>query len=69
MTHSHNSESLCQVLRSGRITFSDTMIRKGETLFIIALFAASFNYLTIDMVTLLSWGDLGLISEIGDWFQ
>jgi len=45
------------------------MIRKGETLFIIALFAASFNYLTIDMVTLLSWGDLGLISEIGDWFQ
>lgn len=32
---------------------SDSMIRKGEALLIIALFVASFNYLTNDMATFL----------------
>jgi len=32
---------------------SDTMIRKGEALLIIALLASSFNDLMIDMVTFL----------------
>ena len=55
MTHSHDAESLCQVLRSGRIAFQTPWLGRVKPL-IIALFAPSFNDLTIDMVAFLFGG-------------